>query len=189
MKGIGYERYLVTEHCGMVGRPEQVRSGIGFTRSAWLFAAMLVLAQAGLVIWNTEREYNAALEAEYARLADAARITDESITGSLRAIDLVLMDVAAEYQRREATDLAAINEYMATRARAFPEVRTVLITNQLGSIISSTQNQIIGMDVHERPYYTQVKASNDRSRPFFTWLVQTMPIGLTHTPTRYSIFQ
>ena len=152
---------------------EKVQSGIGFTRSAWIFAAVLVLAQAGIVAWNTEREYNATLETEYARLADAARITDESISGSLRAIDLVLMDVAAEFQRRETTDLAIINEYMATRARAFPEVRTVLITNQAGIIVASTQNQIIGIDAHERPYFTQVSGSNDRSRPFYTRLVQT----------------
>ena len=148
-----------------------------FGRRAWLLAIGLILAQAALFAWTQDREYHHTLETEYARLADAARIADESIGGSLRAIDLLLRDVGEEVGRRGG-DAAAITDYMATRARAFPEVRTVLATNAEGVITATTRPVLLGWDIHDRPYYTDVREDPDRERIRFSPLTLARPTNV-----------
>ena len=86
------------------------RGGAGFRRLAWLFAVGLVLAQAALLTWNLERGYHRTLDTEYARLGDATRIANENMSGTLRAIDLLLRDVASEHDRLGTTESASLTD-------------------------------------------------------------------------------
>ncbi|MEI6986990.1 MAG: hypothetical protein WCK65_12775 [Rhodospirillaceae bacterium] len=139
---------------------------------------MLVIAQAALLAWNLEREHLRTLDIEYSRLADGARITNENISGSLRALDLLLRDVGDASLRYGGDASALMSEYMATRARAFPEVRTVLMTNAAGVVTSTNQPRVMGMDTRDRPYYDQVRNATDHDATFFTPLVQTKPANV-----------
>ena len=149
-----------------------------FGRRAWLFAVGLVAAQTAFLAWSLEGEYRHTLDTEYARLADAARIADETIAGSLRAIDLLLRDVGAEQERRGDGDPAAMTAYMVTRARGFPEVRTVLVTNTEGVITATTRPEILGWDVRQRPYYLQAREGADFERTYFSPLAVAKPTNV-----------
>ena len=151
----------------------------GYRRQAWLVAVGLVVALAALLSWDLEREYRRTLDTEHARLGDAARIADENISGNLRAIDLLLRDVGEEHKRLGAAEPAALSDFMAKRARAFPEIRTVLTTGPDGIVTATTQPLVRGMDVHERPYFAPVRDAADRDRTVFTPLVQTKPANLS----------
>ncbi|MBF0561190.1 MAG: response regulator [Alphaproteobacteria bacterium] len=152
---------------------EKAKTGTSFGRVAWLFAFGLVLTQAALLAWNLQGEYRRALETEYARLADAARIADENISGSLRAIDLLLRDVSDELERRG--PVANVTDYMATRARAFPEVRVVMASSPEGIIKVTTRPEFRDWDVRDRPYYTQTRDAADRDRTVYTLLACLPP--------------
>ncbi len=163
----------------MARTAETVKAGTGFERRVWIFATGLVMAQAVLLAWNLERGYHRTLAIEDARLADAAHIADENISGSLRAIDLLLRDVGAEFDRRGAkVDPAAMSAYMTTRARAFPEIRTVQVTDPRGVIVASTRADLLGKDVHDRPYYRQVFDTADRDRTVFSPLIRAQPTNV-----------
>ncbi|MBF0563263.1 MAG: EAL domain-containing protein, partial [Alphaproteobacteria bacterium] len=162
----------------MAGTMEKARTGTGFGRRAWLFAIGLVLSQAALLAWDLEREYRRTLDTEYARLADAARLADDNISGSLRTIDLLLRDVGEELERHGPAKAAVMSEYMVTRARAFPEVTTVVVTNADGIITATTRPEILGWAVRDRPYYAMVRDAADRDRTFFTPLTFAKPTNV-----------
>jgi PAS domain S-box-containing protein len=152
-----------------------VTAKTGFGRRAWVFAVGLVVIQAALLAWNLEHEYRHTLDTEYARLADAARIADESFGGSLRAIDLLLRDVAAELDRRGSADPVTVTDYMTTRARALPEVRTVIATNVDGIITASTRPDLLSRDIHTRAYYVRAHDSNTPNQTLFSSLMVAKP--------------
>ena len=162
----------------MTKTAQTVTAKTGFGRRAWLFAVGLVVIQAALLAWTLEHEYRHTLDTEYARLADAARIADESFGGSLRAIDLLLRDVAAELDRRGTSDPITITDYMTTRARALPEVRTVTATNADGIITATTRPDILAHDIHNRAYYVQARDSSDPDRTFFSSLMMAKPTNV-----------
>ena len=151
---------------------QTARANTWFGRRAWLFAIGLVAAQAAFFAWTVDQEYRHTLETEYARLGDAARIADENISGSLRAIDLLLKDVSAEADRHGDGDAAAMTDYMAARARAFPEARTVLATSPEGIVTATTRPGIRGMDVRDRPYYALIRGATERDPTMFTALAE-----------------
>lgn len=141
--------------------------GNRFARQAWLLAVGLVVGQAILFAWNLERTYQQNLKVEYARLADAARIADENITGRLRAIDLLLQDVSKENDHLD-IDIDVMTRYMTTRARAFPEVMAVVVTNAEGIVTKTTWPEALGLDVHERPYFTKTREETSNKTLFST---------------------
>ena len=149
-----------------------------FRVTAWLLGGAIVLALGSLLYWNLQQDYRRALDTEYARLGDSARIIEEDVNHIYRSIDFLLKDVVDEVGRRGANGSSSINEYLANRARAFPEIRTVLIANSDGIVTATTQSVVLGMDVSARPYYVVVKNSADRSRTFYTPLVQTKPLNV-----------
>ncbi len=151
---------------------------MGFDRLTWLLALGLVLTQAALLAWNLEQEYHRTLDVEYARLADAVRIADENISGRLRAIDLLLRDVAAELEQRGPAAVGTLSEYMAIRARAFPEARTVSIANVDGIITATTRPVLLGRDIHQRPYFASVRDGVDRDRTVFSPLIHLRPTDI-----------
>ena len=149
-----------------------------FRRLAWLFAVGLIVAQAALLVWNLDREYHRTLDVNYARLADAARIADENITGSLRAVDLLIKDVIDEVERSGMTNSDAIINYMVTRSRGFPESRTVLMADANGIIIATTRKSNMGLDVHDRPFYVNCRDALDRNYTYFSPLFERTPSGV-----------
>ena len=146
--------------------------GSAFVREAWLVAGGLIVLQTLLLIWGLDREYNQTLNSEYSRLGDAVRIADENITGSMRVIDLMLGDIAAEVSGQSSRDVADTSLHIALWQRVLPEVRTILVTNPDGVIFATTRPEIKGWDVHDREYFSSVLANPDRTRTTFGPLTQ-----------------
>ena len=141
--------------------------GNAFVREAWLIAVGLIVLQAVLLIWGLEREYNQTLKSQYSQLADAARIADEHIAGSMRVVDLMLGDIAADIRSQASQDVADTSPHIAMWQRVLPEVRTILVTNANGSIFVTTRPEIQGWDVHDREYFSSVLANPDPGRTIF----------------------
>ena len=133
-----------------------LRKGGVFKKQAWLFAIVIIFTQAVLVAWSLYQEYQRTTSSEYSHLSDAARIADENISGSLRAIQILLRDVGEEVSRDKNFGAETLSNFMALHATAYPEVRTVISVDSKGIISSSTRKEIEGWDVHDRPYYADV---------------------------------
>lgn len=139
----------------------------------WGGALALIFLLAVAFAWNLDRSYRAAVDEEHRDLDNLARIADEHISGSLRSIDLLLQDVA-EATGREPD----IRAFMATRAKAFPEVRTVFFVDESGKIVEGTLPAIKGMDVQDRSYYQAFKSAPDDSRLRVSKPVIARPTGV-----------
>lgn len=142
-------------------------------RRTWGGALALIVLLAAAFAWNLDRGYRATVEEEHRDLDNLARIADEHISGSLRSIDFLLRDVADAIGRE-----ADIVAFMATRAKAFPEVRTVFFVDEGGRIVEGTLPAIKGMDVRDRAYYQAFRSAPDDTRLRISKPVVARPTGV-----------
>ncbi|MBC7953677.1 MAG: response regulator [Rhodospirillaceae bacterium] len=125
------------------------------------FIIALVVVLGGIDIYF---DYQKTIEAAFVRLENLARIADESVSGRMRAIDIMLQDVARESQAIEnQRDEDALLSYMKARAKSFEEVRSISVSDQNGRIIYSTLPELKNFDGSKRPYFTAPFA--DQSNP------------------------
>jgi PAS domain S-box-containing protein len=139
----------------------------------WAGAVALVLLMVAVFAWNLKRTYDEAVAEEWRDQESLARIADEHISGSLRGIDHLLMDVAAAIGRE-----ADILGYMKTRAKAFPEVRTVFFVDEGGTIVEGTFPAQKGLDVRDRSYYREYLAAPGDARLRVSKPVTARPTGV-----------
>jgi signal transduction histidine kinase len=59
-------------------------------------------------------------------------------------------------------DQANYGAYLASLAKAYPEVRAIFITDANGKVAAAASGEGIGTDLSSRPYMTQLKAGTDR---------------------------
>ena len=142
-----------------------------FCRRVWLAACSLLITLGALFGWNLENEYTRTIDAEYSRLAHITRIADENISGSLRAIDFLVRDIADDISRSPTDSNLSVSDYMKVRARAFPEIRSIFVIDKSGIITSSTRKELLNQDVHDRSYYTQVFEGADKRTTYFSPLI------------------
>ena len=147
------------------------KKGEVFKKQAYSIAIILIFAQATLVAWNLYHEHQRIISSEYSHLSDAARIADENISGSLRAIEILIRDVGAEVSRLRNADAEAISNFMTSHAKVYPEVRTVISVSSKGIINSSTRDEIMGWNVHDRPYYAEVLRDFGNNKTYISPLI------------------
>lgn len=103
----------------------------------------------------------------YTRLENLARIADESVSGRLRTIDLMLKEVAQESMKvRTTEDEARLLSYMVTRSASLKEVRTISIVDASGKITLTTLEGLVGFDGSDRPYFKEPLAAQNRDKLF-----------------------
>ncbi len=119
----------------------------------WGGAIGLVLLLVGLTGLQLRAGYYRTIEVAGANLADTARVTEEQVRGSLRAVRLMLRAIA-EAPRN---DPASLRRFMATRARFVPEIRQAVITNADGIVTVSTLPALEGRETATRPYFTEAR--------------------------------
>jgi two-component system, sensor histidine kinase and response regulator len=112
-------------------------------------------------------DYQKTMDAAFERLENLARIADESVSGRIRAIDVMLQDIKHEAQdaisQSERADLLA---YMTARAASLEGVRSISVFNADGKAALTTLPNLQGFDGSRRPYFTAPKASPDQNRLF-----------------------
>jgi two-component system, sensor histidine kinase and response regulator len=122
----------------------------------------ILLGVVGIIL-----DYGKTIEAAYQRLENLARIADENISGRLVAVDLMLQDVAREYQDiKKPEDETALRAFMKARTASLEGVRTVSITDAKGTVVESTLPAIKGFDGSQRAYFTKPLETQEWNRLF-----------------------
>ena len=128
----------------------------------WGMTLSMIVFQLFLVGSSLYHDYRDTVENEKRFFGDIARVADENISGMLRAVELLLSDVAAEIERHGYADQKYIQEYMRVRAQSFPNLHTVFSANSRGIIDIAPRPEALGVDINDRPYYFELK--NDAGR-------------------------
>ncbi len=126
----------------------------------------LIVVLAGLRIYL---DYTDTMNAAFERLENLARIAAEEVSGSLKAVDILLEDVARESQTASSEgEQKNLNLYMKARIAGLEELRTFFITDDKGRVGISTLDRLNGFDASQRPYYTEPLRAVDRNHLFVT---------------------
>ncbi|MEW5913016.1 MAG: response regulator [Thermodesulfobacteriota bacterium] len=119
----------------------------------WPLVAAALALLGLLTAWRIYDDHRRTLHTAQDSLQSMARIADEQISGGLRAVDLLLSDVAYEWQSHARGDTAYIINYIKARKAALPEVRVIAITDRHGRILATNLPKIMGKDVSRREYF------------------------------------
>ncbi len=137
----------------------------------WGGAIGLVLLLVGLTGLQLRAGYYRTIQVASTNLEDTARVTEEQVRGSLRAVRLMLRAIA-EAPRN---DPASLRRFMATRARFVPEIRQAIITNADGIVTISTTPHLEGRDTSTRPYFA---GTRDLPPGRDIHITKPLPLGL-----------
>ena len=110
-------------------------------------------------------DHRKAMENAFERLETLARIADESVSGRIRTIDVMLQDVAREAQGlRGSQDEESLLAYMNARTASLEGVRTISVLDAAGRVTLTTLPAIKGLDGSQRPYFTLPREVGNRNR-------------------------
>lgn len=124
----------------------------------------LLLALGGVEI---ALDYQKTMDAAFERLENLARIADESISGRLRAIDVMLQDIAHVAQGASSSaEHGDLLVYMKARVASLEGVRNISVFNADGKVVLTTLPNLQGFDGSQRSYFTAPKESSDQNRLF-----------------------
>ncbi|WP_298371538.1 response regulator [Azospirillum sp.] len=148
----------------MISAQSNTRRNRRFLGLSSAFVIALVIALGGLEIVF---DYQKTMDDAFERLESLARIADESISGRIRAIDVMLQDVAREAQDiRTDQDSDSLLAYMKARTASLEGVRSISIIDADGKAFLTTISSLVGFDASQRPYYTTPLRSENRDRLF-----------------------
>ena len=128
--------------------------------------AVLALVALGAVFsYLVYREYESTLARERDRLLTHARVIDENLgqqlLGANAALTNVSNDVAALIARGQESQIVYRLQALDD---AMPLVRTMLVSNASGTVVTASRAELIGADVSERAYFQLSKAHPARNR-------------------------
>ena len=146
----------------------------------------LFVVLAGLHIWLN---YTDTMNAAFERLENLARIADEQVSGSLKAIDILLQDVAQQGKSiTSESEERTLLSYMKTRAAGLKELRTLFVTEGTGQITVSTLGALKGFDASQRAYFNAPMRAADRNRLFVSGPIPANPISRAALPGDWILF-
>ena len=134
--------------------------------SALLSGLVIVLCIglfSGLSIYS---DYHNTIRENQDKLGDLARSADEQLGGHLKTMDLLLKDVSSLVLEKGTSHLKELEQYMLTRARFVPEIRSVLVTDPQGIILATTLGVNRGFDVSIRNYFQVARDNAGQDRYF-----------------------
>jgi two-component system, sensor histidine kinase and response regulator len=141
--------------------------GAAQKRLLGLSGVVLISVIVALGVMEIYLDYRKTIEDAFLRLENLARIADESISGRMRTIDIMLQDVGQISQTLGNTeDETAFVTYMRARAASLEAVRTISTTNASGIIDHTTLPELKGFDASQRPYFTELKNAADEDALF-----------------------
>jgi len=141
---------------------------------AEFFGLLIVLVSVIMAGWQTHEEYKGMRAQVEAQLLQLARTGEAHIDGSLRNVDSLLRDIGARALRGGPSFESGDVEFVRIRARSYPEIRQILITDAAGIVRFSTLPGIKGYDASRRPYYLEAKENAGEDRMFLTGPTQVL---------------
>lgn len=127
-------------------------------RFQWLLVVLLLALLGGVLAYLVLDERQRLLQREGKRLMDQARVVEENmgrqLAGARAALDSVRNDMA--HFAADGMQAAPSRQLMALSA-AMPGVRTMLVVDVNGTIVTSNRAELLGQNVGERPYFRNAK--------------------------------
>ena len=125
--------------------------------------ALALLMLGGYMAWNLYADHLRIENRERARLADQARIIADNLGPQLGAVNNALLslqqDLPGLLARPDGNRL--LNQRLQTLAGAMPGVRTLFVLDPGGRTIGSSRDALLGLELQDRLYFKQARASND----------------------------
>jgi len=150
--------------------PDQSASGAvsaagksGRLRTSWRargFAGSAVLGILALTLWQVWNGYRDALRGMEVLSTALVRVSEEHITGIMRGIDVVLDEVVDLALEDGGGDRVKFRVLLANRKKQFNFIRDAFVVNSTGVITVGTFPGVIGLDVHDRIYFTALAADS-----------------------------
>jgi diguanylate cyclase (GGDEF)-like protein len=156
-------------------KPPAFASHLGPQRKQWLALGFILLVVGAVAAWLLYRDYELTLARERAALLAHAHVIDENLSQQLVGVNAALDSVRDDMGMPEAVGREA---QMARRLQALsdamPGVRTMLATDAYGRILASSQVEMIGLFIDDRPYFKLAKSQPDRNRLFVSAPFETL---------------
>ena len=141
-----------------------------------VFGVFVVAVATTIIGWNLYDHYQTAYRNSTNLLSNLARVADEQISGSLRSVDLVLQDVAAEIPRMGSASRDAKVAYAKARAQTFPEIRQIFMADAAGMVQFTTLPNGEKFNAAKRPFFSVPKNAPEEARMHITGPVK-VPTG------------
>ncbi|MHB8772323.1 MAG: diguanylate cyclase [Syntrophales bacterium] len=136
--------------------------------------AFVVLAAFAWLSWNAYTEYKQIVEQEYRLLEVGARQREARLSGALRSVDLMLQTIGEDWVAARNPDQVITPAVLIKRMRQLPEVRSLLVTDAAGHVVTSNLRGVARLNVSDREYYLVHRKGSSGgsgfhiSRPFKT---------------------
>ncbi len=119
----------------------------------WLLGVAMLLAIAVASVWNGYMGYRSVMEQQYHLLEVHAQQGEERIASSLRSVNLMLSLIIDDLGSRSPTRDADASRLLKSTLRQLPELRSLLVTDAAGRVITSNDDRLIGFVAAEREYF------------------------------------
>jgi len=133
------------------------------SRAQWIILAAALLMLGTAMAWDLYSEYVAADAREREQLEAHARVVDENLGRQLFATNLALESIRGELPdlmaRKEGRDL--VNHRLRFMSQIMLGVRTLVMLDAEGTVLSSNREELIGKNFREREYFQAAIGSRD----------------------------
>lgn len=130
--------------------------------SVSLWAPLIIAVATALVAWDVIRDWAEVKDQAEQQLNAMARVVESRASQVFFSIDGLLTEVADELdaQQPKPGD-AAFHKFMQARSKGYATALTVTVVSLDGTILHSTQAQLVGKNVGNRSYLTHFQQQPD----------------------------
>ena len=128
--------------------------------SLWFLTLFSLLSIGGGLGWQAASEYETQMEREYTLLEIAARNRAAHITGLVRSIEIMLINIQGDLGKMPQLSTADKNQLLTERMRQLPETRSMSVIDRDGRITASSLPVLLGFDASKRDYFVQMRADH-----------------------------
>lgn len=134
-------------------KQKQTTESLLATSPFWLVAFVLFVVLVAMLA-NAWHGYNNTIEKEFRFLEGRALQSDAGIAGSMESANLMLSNLITDFSEKPNLSIADKSNLLKDALRQLPQLRSLLVTDSIGKVIASSNEQHIGFDSSRREYFT-----------------------------------
>lgn len=126
----------------------------------WIAFGFFLLALGGVICWDLYREHGRAGEREQERLETQARVIAENLGFQLKTANSALEDIIRDLpQWNGQTGIADAVRGLQVLCKAMPGIRTILVTDAAGTVLTSNRPELINLNLSHRDFFKASRQS------------------------------